>query len=83
MNRTSLGLHAWGNIVPACGPCNSKKQGGDWQAFIIQRAGADAARHQKVLEMLRHYRYAPSLELAEVAAELYDEVGSISMTLIG
>ena len=83
MNRTSLGLHSWGNIVPACADCNAKKQGGDWQAFIIQRAGADAAeRHSKVLEMRSHYAYAPALTIADIAAELYDEVGSISMTLI-
>jgi hypothetical protein len=29
MNKESLGLHAWGNVVPACGPCNAAKQGGD------------------------------------------------------
>src|SRR4051794_13891431 len=38
-NRTDLGLDAWGNIVPACGPCNSTKHGQDWRDFIIQRAG--------------------------------------------
>jgi hypothetical protein len=37
MNKTSLGLHAWGNVVPACGSCNAKKQGGDWRDFVIQR----------------------------------------------
>jgi hypothetical protein len=83
MNRTSLGLHAWGNIVPGCAACNAKKQGGDWQAFIIQRAGPDAAeRHAKVLEMLGHYEYSPAFGLSDIAAELYEEVGSISMTLI-
>ena len=25
MNKESLGLHAWGNIVPSCGPCNDQK----------------------------------------------------------
>src|SRR5438445_8889606 len=34
-NKTSLGLHAWGNIVPACADCNGKKQGSDWRDFII------------------------------------------------
>ena len=29
-NQTDLGLHAWGNIVPACRECNAKKQGRDW-----------------------------------------------------
>ena len=45
-NRTELGLHAWGNIVPACRECNARKQGGDWRDFIIHRAGVEAAeRH--------------------------------------
>jgi hypothetical protein len=32
---------------------------------------------------LKHYKYEPSFELASVAEELYEEVGSIAMTLIG
>ena len=27
INRTSVGLHAWGNIVPACKVCNDLKAG--------------------------------------------------------
>src|SRR4051812_12819789 len=42
MNKSGLGLHAWGNVVPACSPCNAKKQGGDWRDFIIERAGPNA-----------------------------------------
>src|ERR1700733_15137655 len=36
MNKSSLGLHAWGNVVPACAPCNAAKQGRDWKDFMIQ-----------------------------------------------
>lgn len=83
MNRTALGLHAWGNIVPACQICNAKKQGRDWKDFIIERAGAHAQeRHRRVTELIREYDYRPSLDLSDVAGELYDEIGSISMTLI-
>lgn len=83
MNKTSLGLHAWGNVVPACGPCNAKKQGGDWRDFIIQRAGAQAAeRHARMRAFLDEYRYGPARDLREVAEELYEEVGNIAMTLI-
>lgn len=83
MNKTSLGLHAWGNVVPACSPCNAKKQGGEWRDFIIQRARADAAeRHSTVRAFLEKYRYAPARDLRDVAEELYEEVGSIAMTLI-
>jgi hypothetical protein len=84
MNKTDLGLHAWGNVVPACQACNAKKQGGDWRDFIIARAGADAhERHTRVKGFLDAYKYAPSFDLVETAEELYEEVGSIAMTLIG
>jgi hypothetical protein len=83
MNKTGLGLHAWGNVVPACGPCNAKKQGGDWRDFIIQRAGAHAAeRHQRMKQFLDEYGYKPTRDLRAVAEELYEEVGAIAMTLI-
>jgi hypothetical protein len=83
MNKSDLGLHAWGNIVPACQACNAPKQRADWRDFIIQRAGADAAeRHARVRAFLDQYEYHPSFDLREIAEELYEEVGSIAMTLI-
>lgn len=83
MNKTDLGLHAWGNIVPACQACNAKKQGGDWRDFVIQRAGAHASeRHMRVKDFLDTYSYKPVLDLRDTAEELYEEVGSIAMTLI-
>ena len=39
-------------------------------------------RHARVREFLVHYSYGPSYELSDVADELYEEVGSIAMTLI-
>ena len=82
-NKTDLGLHAWGNIVPACQVCNAKKQGHDWRDFIIERAGSDAGeRHARVRAFLEQYHYQPSFDLRETAEELYDEVGGIAMTLI-
>jgi hypothetical protein len=83
MNKTDLGLHAWGNIVAACQSCNAKKQRQDWRDFIIARAGPKAAeRHGRVKAFLEDYAYRPSFDLQEVADELYEEVGSIAMTLI-
>jgi 5-methylcytosine-specific restriction endonuclease McrA len=43
MNKTSLGLYAWGNIVPACHDCNARKQGREWHAYLVQRAGVDTS----------------------------------------
>jgi hypothetical protein len=83
INKTSLGLHAWGNIVPACADCNSKKQQKDWRDFVVERANLDAQeRHRRIREYLDDYGYAPSDNLRVVASELYEEVGEISMTLI-
>ena len=83
MNRSALGLEAWGNVVPACAACNSKKHGRDWRDFIIQRAGDKAAeRHTRMHEFLAKYPYAPKLDLRDVTETLYDEVGAIAMTLI-
>jgi hypothetical protein len=59
------------------------KQGGDWRDFIIQRAGADAAeRHRRMLDLLVEYDYKPSVDLRDVAGELYEEIGEIGVTLI-
>lgn len=83
MNKSGLGLHAWGNVVPSCQACNARKHGGDWRDFIIQRAGVHAAeRHARMTEFLKQYPYSPSQDLRAVAEELYDEVGAIAMTLI-
>jgi hypothetical protein len=84
MNKTSLGLHAWGNVVPACQDCNSKKQGKEWHAYLVQRAKTDAAeRYERVVQFVAQHKYAPDPnDLRETAEELYDEVGSIAMTLI-
>lgn len=83
MNKVALGLHAWGNIVPACGPCNAKKQGKEWHAFLASRAGANTAeRYAKIGAYVKHYKYAPTKDLRAVAEDLYAEVGSIAITLI-
>lgn len=68
--------------------CNAKKQRKDWRDFIIERAGPNPAeRHARVRAFLdeyryNEYRYKPTFQLREVAEELYEEVGSIAMTLI-
>lgn len=62
---------------------NNARQRTDWRDYIIQRAGADAGeRHARVRAFVEEYEYAPGLDLRAVAEELYEEVGSISMTLI-
>lgn len=84
INQKDLGLDAWGNVVPACGACNSAKHGSDWRDFIIQQAGPDAAeRHQRMREFLAAYPYWPPLELLRpIVADLYNEAGAVAMALI-
>jgi hypothetical protein len=84
MNKTSLGLHAWGNVVPSCQDCNARKQGREWHAYLVERAGQSAAeRYKRVTEFVQHYKYAPDPnDLRDTAEELYAEVGDIAMTLI-
>jgi hypothetical protein len=84
MNKSSLGLHAWGNIVPACLDCNAKKQGREWHAYLVQRAGSSAAeRYERIASFLKQYKYNPDLHaLRDIAEELYTEVGAIATTLI-
>jgi hypothetical protein len=83
MNKAALGLHAWGNIVPACSSCDAKKQGKEWHEFLALRAGANTAeRYTKIDAYVKHYKYAPTKDLRTVAEDLYAEVGSIAITLI-
>lgn len=37
INRTALGEHRLGNLVPACRTCNATKAGQDYRAFLGQR----------------------------------------------
>lgn len=41
VNKSDMGLHAWGNIVPACGPCNNKKNRTEWRTFLRSSSGTD------------------------------------------
>lgn len=84
MNKASIGLHAWGNVVPACQDCNAKKQGREWHAYLVERAGANASeRYQRIGAFVSTYAYAPDLSgLREIVDELYEEVGQIAVTLI-
>ncbi len=83
LNQSELGLHAWGNIVPACSSCNALKQGRPWHQIIAQQAGTRAAeRYQRVEQFVQEYRYEPPFDLRNATADLYAEVGSVAMALI-
>lgn len=83
MNKRSLGLHAWGNVVPCCSPCNNEKQQKPWQDFISVKADREATtRKQRIEEFVVSKNYDPTLNLHEFADNLYEDVGQVAMTLI-
>lgn len=83
MNKASLGLHAWGNVVPCCKPCNSEKQQRDWSAFLSIKASEKApGRRERINAFVKARRYDPSLNLRRYADNLYQDVGEVAMTLI-
>ena len=83
MNKSSLGLHAWGNVVPCCKDCNNEKQQKDWREFTKAKAGADARKRIKLIEeFVASKNYDPNLNLHEYADNLYEDVGQVAMTLI-
>ncbi|WP_318433269.1 HNH endonuclease [Photobacterium leiognathi] len=83
MNKTTLGLHSWGNVVPCCSACNNQKQQKDWIEFTTIKAGEDSKnRISKIEDFIKTYNYDPSLNLHEYADNLYEDVGQVAMTLI-
>jgi hypothetical protein len=83
MNKSALGLHAWGNVVPCCQSCNNEKQQKPWQQFLITKSGSDAAiREKKINHFVASQNYDPTLNLHEFADNLYEDVGQVAMTLI-
>ena len=83
LNRTALGLHAWGNLVACCRGCNKEKHFKDWQEFLRTKAGAEfTPRRERILSLVAHYRYKPELGLHTIAQNLYEDVGEVGMTLL-
>lgn len=83
MNKSSLGLHAWGNVVPCCSPCNNKKQQRPWREFLRSLAGSKTIDRESLIDsFVRSKKYDPALNLHEYADNLYEDVGQVAMTLI-
>jgi hypothetical protein len=76
INRESVGLHAWGNVVPACRPCNAAKRSFPWQdhvAALPLSNGARAERTDAIATFVVEHRYEPDVEqLRLIVAKLYD-----------
>lgn len=84
VNRDSLGLHAWGNVVPCCSSCNSAKQQQDWQVFLKSKAQGETfhQRERRIKQFVQDKEYDPNLNLKDFAGNLYEDVGAVAMSLI-
>lgn len=68
INRSAVGLHAWGNIVPACKWCNDLKGHQTWEVH----PRLNAARRQRIEAYIEEYDYSPDVsELRVVLEKLY------------
>ncbi|WP_411994820.1 HNH endonuclease [Agarivorans sp. DSG3-1] len=83
MNKSALGLNAWGNVVPCCQSCNNEKQQESWKEFLAVKAGIEKPnKEQRINDFVLLKNYDPSLNLNEFADNLYEDVGQVAMTLI-
>ena len=85
MNKESLGLHAWGNVVPCCQKCNNQKQQTAWLDYLKTKSTGDALtlRRMRINDFVQEMNYQPNLHLDIPAKNLYQDVGEVAMTLIG
>lgn len=84
-NKSTAGLHAWGNVVPACKPCNKRKHYREWRFFLREISTTDDEFHRRasrIEEFQRKYRYAPAVGLEIVAGALHKEVSDFTVTLM-
>ncbi len=84
VNKNSLGLHAWGNVVPSCSSCNKAKQQQDWRVFLKSKAQGETflQRQNKIKQFVKEKKYDPNLNLKDFAGNLYEDVGAVALTLI-
>jgi len=83
LNRTALGLHAWGNVIACCRHCNKEKHFKPWVEFLRSKSGSFfEKRHARILQFIADYKYNPELGLHSIAQNLYQDVGEVGLTLI-
>jgi hypothetical protein len=85
MNRKLVGLHAWGNIVPACKDCNNLKspmdnRGETWHTH----PKLNAKRRNRIEDFATKYNYAPIVsDLKVVMEKLYLLTDQHTRALVG
>jgi hypothetical protein len=83
LNRQAGGLHAWGNVVPSCRPCNDSKASADWRSWLSAHRPLDGESRIKHLEAFAgKYGYSLQADFAGAAEALYREVMSAAEALV-
>lgn len=74
-NRQHAGLHAWGNVVPACKSCNNAKRYCSWQDLVISlplSGDQRAVVHDRIAQLAEAYAYDPGVDaLLPILDQLY------------
>jgi len=83
-NKESLGLHAWGNVVPSCASCNKTKHHREWTDFLEETCDPKdyLPLMKRIKGFMHEYGYVQSKELGVIAGNLYEDIGAICVTLI-
>lgn len=83
LNRKSLGLHAWGNVISCCRRCNKEKHFKGWEDFLRVKSGVEfEKRRSLIFGFVKKYNYEPELGLHLIAQNLYQDIGEVCMTLV-
>ena len=56
LNKTTLGMHCIGNLVPACRPCNAKKSAKDFREFLA----GDTEKIAAIEAHMERHGYTPT-----------------------
>jgi hypothetical protein len=79
MNKASLGLHMYGNLVPTCKPCNSDKHSDSLDEFISKHPGRVSVKVSANLKQ-RSNKYGSDLDtkpLRDFVQNLYSAVSDL------
>lgn len=84
VDKRALGLHAWGNVVPCCQGCCTDRQHKTWREFLNQRCTPESLTSSTFLieSFAANKKYDLNLDLHIYGDTLYEDIGTIAMTLI-
>jgi len=76
MNKSSLGEHKLGNLVPSCKPCNRKKHDKSYLDFLE----GNPAVVEKIESYMKSRNYSPitNSQINELMKSAYDEVSNLA-----